>query len=160
MVVLICTTAGVLSLTTLIYAKERPFLGESDLQKVGISEFERVNPNLLIYPLKRLGEKARFLLILNRGHKDQYLQSLLDTRFKELVYIVDFNKTGFIAFSVDRYNTSLGLVKNRLVQISLDDRVKIKNRAAVLEKLRDRYRSGSVSWEKIQQAIDTTESLI
>ncbi len=146
--------------STHVYAKEQPFLTESELKEVNINQFEAINPNLLIYPFKRVGENIKFLLTFNKKDQDEYLLNGLDTRFKELVYIVDFNKTGFIAFSVDRYNTSIGQIKNRAIQLNDKNTTKIKKYLKVLERLRDRYHSGSASWEKIQQAVDTTRTII
>lgn len=139
------------------YAKEEPFLGKSDLNKVGITKYESINPNLLVYPLKRVGENLKLFSFFDKEKKDQYLLELYDKRFLELAYIINFNKTGFIGFSVDRYNTFVGTLKERSTSL---DRDKITKKIKVLEKLRDRYHSGSAPWEKIQQGVDTTKSLI
>lgn len=143
--------------TTPAFAREKPFLADTDLSAVNITQFEAINPNLLIYPFKRAGETAKIFLAFNKKDKDEYLLKLLDIRFKELVYIIDFNKTGFIAFSTDRYMTTIGQIKNRAIKA---DSTKIKKYLNLLEKLRDRYHSSSANWEKIQQAVDTTNTIL
>lgn len=136
-----------------------PFLTESELKEVNINQFDRVNPNLLIYPFKRTAENIKLLLIFNETKRDEYLLELLNTRLKELVYIINYNKIGFIPFSVDRYNTFAGQIKNHHIKLDDKNQIKIRKYITVLERLRDRYHSGSVSWVKIQQSIDTTKTL-
>lgn len=141
-------------------AKEKPFLKQDDLEKVNITQFESINPNLLIYPLKRWKENIQLHLLFDKQAKNQYLWELMEIRFKELVYIIDFNKIGFIAFSTDRYNTTIGRLKAKGVTVDGERNETLKSYITFLEKMRDRYHSGSVSWEKLQQSVDTTKGLL
>ncbi len=120
-----------------------------ELQELGFTRYETINGNSLIYFAKRIGEKV--MRVDN--------QTLLNTRFNELVYIANFRKTGFLAESAERYNSLAGkiaLQKNFSPKFLAETRNHIK----MLEKLRDLYHSNSLPWIQIKQALETTERLL
>lgn len=151
-------------LLTLIYpqgvlAASKTFLSEAGLKKLGFTEYEAINPNLLAFPLKRIGESV-ILKITPGERQKEYKWSLYEKRFKELVYIINYDKTGFIVESVDRYNSFSGTAK----ELGYGKDPKTKKQALqqikLLEILRDRYPSGSAYWVKIQEACDSAKGLI
>lgn len=143
-----------------VFAQSNSFLTQSELQQSGIDKYENINPNSIVYPFKRYIENLRLQLTFDSLSKQQYLWKLYSGRFKELVYIINFDKTGFLLETVDRYNTSVGRTKNQMSTLSLQQKEQINNNLKLLEKLRDRYHSGSAYWSKIQESVDTTRSLI
>lgn len=159
-IILFLLVINIFNLTGLVYAEDKYFLTELELKAAGITEFEKINPNLLIYPFKRLKENIKYVLIFNKQKKNEYLFDLLDIRFKELVYIINSDKIGFISFSADRFNTTIGQIKNRSIKLDERNNTKMRKYLKALERLRDRYHSGSASWEKIQQVVDTVRTII
>lgn len=140
------------------YAQQKIFLTQSQLQEFDFKNYESINTNQIIYPFKTIWENLGYYLILNS--KRNYLLNLYHKRFKELVYIINYDKTGFLPETVDRYNTFAGRMKNQSQTINEDEKKFIIKNLRLLEKLRDRYHSGSAYWVKIQEAVDTTKSLI
>lgn len=141
-----------------VSAQQPAFLSQAEFTKLGFSGYERINPNLLIYPLKRFTEELK-LNLLDDGKKKRYYHKLFDVRFKELVYIVNNRKEGFIFFTADRYNSFVGTIKSQYPPDAAE-KIKISDYLKILEILRDRFPSNSPYWEKLQQTIDTTKSLI
>lgn len=134
-------------------------VGYNQVLTVSTSQYESINPNLLVYPLKRIYEEIKLNLLPGKERKGEYLYQLFEVRFKELVYIVNNKKEGFIEFSADRYNSFVGRIKNQYPPDN-GQRAKISGYLKMLEILRDKYHSNSLYWEKLQQTIDTTKSLI
>lgn len=124
-----------------------------------LTETELINPNLLIYPLKRLYEEIRLNLLPGKQQKREYFYHLFEVRFRELVYIVNHKKEGFIVFTADRYNSFAGKIKKDYPPDSTNSR-RFKTYLKLLERLRDIYPANSEYWEKLQQTIDITHSLI
>lgn len=144
---------------SIIFAAQPAFLKEAELKSLGFTSYEHINPNLLVYPLKRLSEEIKLKLTFNRQKKKEYLYSLYEVRLKELVYIVNNKKEGFIFFTADRYNSFLGRLKKEYPP-NTDFKIKTENYIKLLERLRDIYPANSLNWVKLQQTIDTTRSLI
>ncbi len=145
-------------LSSTAFAKEKTFLTEDELKSFGFISYEQINPNLLIYPLKRGYEQIKLTFIPN-NLKKEYAYQLLEKRLKELTFIINFKKEGFIPYAADRYNTFVGKTKLNYPP-DANDKLKIKNYLKMLERLRDIYPANSPNWEKIQQTVDTTKSLI
>lgn len=118
-------------------------LGDQELKIMGFGGYELINGNSLFYPFKRLQEKI--------FSKPQ--EALFDSRFRELAYIANFRKTGFLEKAVERYNSTAG-------QIILQDKDKVLRYINILEKLRDGYPANSLPWIQIKQALETTQRLI
>lgn len=152
------TCCIIFSQLSIVYASHKVFLSEAELRSLGFTSYEHINPNLLIYPLKRSSEEIK-LLFLPQSQKKEYLYQLFEIRFKELIFIANNKKEGFIFFTADRYNTFVGKIKGSYL-LDTDTRVKLSKNLKILEILRDRYPSNSPYWEKIQQTIDTTRSLL
>lgn len=144
--------------STVIVASHSTFLTSNQLNELGFTTFEKINPNLQIYPLKRIMENLKLNLILGEKQKRKYLYKLFEKRFSELVYVLNYKKEGFYVETVDRYNTFAGIIK--ISPQDDKDKDQMVAFSIILQKLRDRYPSGSAYWIKIQEAIDTTESLI
>lgn len=132
---------------------------KEELRSAGFSEYESINPNLLIFPVKQIVEKIELTLTFNKEDKTKYQYTLLDKRFKELVFIINFKKTGFLEETVARYNTHIGnLIKNNK-DIAINYKDKLSDYIKVLKTLQDRYNSISSYRLLIQYAIDTTKRL-
>lgn len=143
---------------SIVFAKEG-YLGDSELKSFGFANYEQINSNQLIYPLKRISEDIKLKLLLGREQKQQYIYNLLDIRLRELVYIVNSRKEGFLFFTADRYNSFVGRIKKDY-PLSADLKINFLGHIKLLERLRDIYPANSPNWEKLQQTIDTTKSLI
>lgn len=149
-----------MNFTTATYALDHTLVPEQELKSAGFKEYESINPNLLIYPIKRLSERIELTLLLNREDKAKYQYTLLDKRFRELVFIINFKKTGFLEETVLRYNSHLGNLIANNKNLAPNYRNKISNYTIVLKTLQDRYDSKSAYRLLIQQAIDSTKRLI
>lgn len=141
-------------------AAEKTLLSKHELNTVGFEKYESINPDSLLYSAKRLGEQAQTFLTFNNDEKTRRPFKLLSTRFNELVYIVNFQKTGFYTEVVSRYNTQIGKIKLASKNIYPADRDNLIKKIKILEILRDRYPANSSYWLNMQQAIDTTKSLL
>lgn len=141
------------------YASEKQYLSNDQIQAFGFTSYEKINPNLLIYPLKRIAEEIKLKFIFSQNAKRDYLYKLYETRFNELVYIINNRKEGFLAFTADRYNSQVGTLKRENIK-SEDFKIRIQSKVHFLERLRDIYPANSEIWIKLQQSIETTKSLI
>ena len=146
------------SITT--FASDHTLVPEQELKSAGFSRYELINPNLLIYPIKRLAERMETTLLFGKEDKTKYQYNLLDKRFKELIFIINFKKTGFLEETVQRYNSQLGYLIINNKNLAQDNKEKISNYIYVLKTLQDRYNSVSAYRLLIQQAIDSTRRLI
>lgn len=135
---------------TTTYATQT-LLSNQDLKALNFAGYEKINPNSLLYPIKRSIES-----ILNSNSSSPL--SKYNSRFSELVYIINHQKTGFLEETVTRYNSFLGSLKT-LPKTSIP-KEKITNSIKILETLRDKYPSNSPYRMLIQQSIDTTRGLI
>lgn len=134
-----------------------PFLTTAELQVLGFSQYESINPNSLVYPIKQLSEKIQLMLIPDQ-EKGQFYADLTDKRFNELVFILNNQKTGFMDETIGRYNSAVGQLKANYP--AAVDKNRTEQKIKILETLRDRYHSGTGHWVNIQQTIDTTNSLL
>ncbi|OGE33545.1 hypothetical protein A3D83_01075 [Candidatus Daviesbacteria bacterium RIFCSPHIGHO2_02_FULL_41_10] len=149
-----------LNYTQTVSALKKTLVSEQELKETGFTEYESINPNLLIYPLKQLVEKAKLNLFVNKNSKVKYKYTLLDLRFRELVFIINFQKTGFLEEAVGRYNSYLGDLMINHKGSALDYKDTLSGYINVLKNLQDRYDNISSYRLLIQQAIDTTRRLI
>lgn len=143
-----------------VMAKTQELVPREQLQSIGFTEYESINPNSLIYQLKRLGENVRLLFVLDDTSKKKYYTHLFEIRFIELIYIINFQKTGFLAETVNRYNVFIGKAKPYYKHFDPNSINKINKYIDILEKLRDMYPANSSYWLSIQQAIDSTRNLL
>lgn len=141
-------------------AFEHTLITDQELNSTGFTGYESINPNLLIFPVKQIIEKIELTLIFNKEDKAKYQYNLLDKRFKELVFIINFKKTGFLEETVQRYNSHLGNLIANNKDLALDYKDSISSYTMVLKTLQDRYDSKSAYRLLIQQAIDSTRRLI
>lgn len=146
------------SITT--FASDHTLVSKQELKSAGFSGYESVNTNLLIFPVKQIIEKIKLTLIFNKEDKTKYQYIILDKRFKELVFIINFKKTGFLEETVQRYNSHLGNLMVNDKNLASDYKDKISSYTLVLKTLQDRYDSKSAYRLLIQQAIDSTRRLI
>lgn len=142
-----------------VSASQPRYLNDIELKSLGFTSYESINPNLLIYPLKRISENIKLKLIFNKQKKKEYLYQLYEIRLRELVYIINNRKEGFLLFTADRYNSFVGVLKMENV-IDQDLKLQIESKVKILERLRDIYPANSENWTKLQQTIATTKSLI
>ena len=106
-----------------------------------------MNTNSLLFFAKRIGEK-----IINVDD-----QTLLNTRFNELVFIANFRKTNFLGEASSNYNAIAGRIIDGQSHLPED---KTRTYIKILEKMRDLYHSGSLPWIQLQQSLETTQRLI
>lgn len=141
-----------------ILASNNTLVPAQELKSVGFDKYESINPNLIIFPIKRSIESLKLKLIFNNEDKIKYEYELLDTRFRELVFIINYKKTGFLREAVNRYNSLAG--KLILENKNKAPTEKLSTYANVLKTLQDRYDNLSSYRLLIQEAIDTTKRFI
>ena len=144
---------------SIVSAAAPGYLNDMELSSLGFTSYEYINPNLLVYPLKRINEKLKLKLLINREQKREYAYKLYEIRLKELVYIVNNKKEGFLTLTADRYNSFVGILKTEF-PVDEQSRSKFESSIKLLERLRDIYPANSPNWDKLQQTVDTTRSLI
>lgn len=135
-------------------------VSKEELRSLGFTRYALINPNSLLYQFKRLSEEIRLMLIFNNKDEERYYGHLFDIRFKELIYIINSKKTGFLEETVNRYNVFTGKIKPYYKNIDTQSQNKINKYIGILEKLRDMYPANSSYWLSIQQAIDSTRGLL
>jgi len=116
---------------------------------------EQINPNLLIYPFKRMFEKIKLKLILNPQDKASYQCLILEKRFKELLYITSSGKTSFLPSVNQRYANSYVVYKKTYPTFQCSNIN--RDNQKVLESLRDNYPANSAYWLIFQQTLDETK---
>ncbi|SRR4030066_1144413 len=127
---------------------------QNDMKNYGFGGYEKLNPDSLLYIFKRVDEKVDYFFINNKEKKSEYYKNILGKRYKELVYIINVEKTGFLEETASRYISLVEQMKSDDVYSLSNEEV--KQRILILEKLRDNYPSNTPYWLIIQQAIDTT----
>lgn len=150
----------VVSISPAAYLPKKTLVSQREMDSTGFTGYELINPNLLIYPFKQLVEKIELTLMLDNTARAKYQYALLDKRFKELVFIINSEKTSFLEEAVGRYNAHLGNLMISNKDYAVNNKKKIFNYVMVLKNLQDRYNSISSYRLLIQQAIDTTNRLI
>ncbi len=110
--------------------------------------FELINPDSKFYQVKRLGEKIK---------GSEYLPTLLDRRFREILYLIDKNQLGQLENALARYNATAGV----LLEIPQEERdVKnIETYKSEFAKIRDKFPANSSFWLFVQSSLDTTNRL-
>lgn len=141
-------------------ASEQTLMTINELNAIGFVKYESLNPNSLAYPLKSIEERIKLSLMFNEYAQSRYSISLVNTRFRELVYIINFKKTGFLNEAVGRFNTQVGKIKLNSNLINSNYKNKYHKDMLILEVLRDKYPANSAYWLNIQQTIDTLRSII
>jgi len=143
--------------TTTVSAQEKGGNGQIIL--------EVINPDSAFqYRLKRLGEKFRTITtnIFNKSKTGELMLELTQKRAKELLYIVDKQKTEHLEITTSRFITYTGLLTNELKEGVNKEEVanKMKVYIAPLTKLRDNFPAQTAQWLFLQQAIDSTNVLL
>ena len=143
-----------------VFASSHTLVSEEELKSLQFTGYESINPNLLIFPVKRIVENFNLKLKRNKNDKVKYQFLLFDIRFKELVFIINFQKTGFLEETVERYNSFIGdtILNNK--EVWLLQKNQISTYIIILKSLQDRYNSESAYRLLIQQAIDSTRRII
>ncbi len=123
-----------------------------------------VNPdNYLIYPIKRLIEKAIILTKLSQQAKTDYYKYLVLTRLAELKYVVENKMIGEVQTSTQRLSYQIGiltdyinlngvLTKNKRTENEFLSKYK-----TMLENLRDQYPANSSYWMLVQHSINSID---
>lgn len=130
---------------------------QSELKMNGFVGYEKLNPDSLLYIFKRASEKLTLNFKKNESKKREYKTVVLQRRFRELVYIINTQKTGFLEETINRYGSYVGSL-NIPSDVDLK-REEIENKTNMLRKLRDRYPANSPYWLQVQQAVDITKRL-
>lgn len=147
-----------LNFSNTVFASEHTLITEQELKSSGFGEYESINPNLLVFPIKRILETISLKLSLDKKSKIKYQYDLLDKRYRELVFIINYQKTGFLRESVDRYDSLLGKLISKYKDQAPKEKISIY--INVLKNLQDRYNNESAYRLLIQEAIDSTKRLI
>lgn len=148
------------SLPPSAHLPKKTLVPQQEMDSTGFSGYEIINPNLLIYPVKQLFEKIELTLMSDNTTRTKYQYTLLDKRFKELVFIINSERTSFLEEAVGRYNSHLGNLMINNKDFAFNYKERISNYTRILKNLQDRYNSISSYRLLIQQAIDTTNRLI
>jgi hypothetical protein len=121
--------------------------------------YEKINPDSRIYPLKRAWEKLMLSLSFSEGQKKQYMQKLVETRFKELVYVADKKKLHEFEKASSRYNTMIGEYIQKYSDTKKDMGESAKNYQQILGELRKQYESDFAYWSFLKSSQETTQKL-
>lgn len=158
---LIAAVAVIISTLSAKFFEKEQTVPLSELQRNGFKKYDLINPNLLIYPLKNIKENTQYFLIHTDSQKVNYYQELFDSRFNELVYVLNFKKTDFWSESMNRYNNLLGVINtDPLYKGKIPgSNKKIDEHINVLRSIQDRYPADTPYWRLIKQSIDATEGL-
>jgi len=120
-------------------------------------EYEKINPGNVFYPLKRLSEKTRKKFTSGEGRKE-FMYTLLERRYKELIYLAKNKKLGQMETSTSRFMTQLGEILDTN-SVLIERKELINEYRGVLMKARDLYESNSAYWLFLQQSLDLSTEL-
>lgn len=118
-----------------------------------------INPDLFLYPLKRLQENILLKFIPAEGLYN-FHSSLLKTRLAELKHVAEKRLLSHIEKSSQRLAYQTGIYTQNVISKKSDDDAKevlkdFEDYKKVLVVLRDLYEANSSYWILIQQDIDT-----
>lgn len=144
---------------TLLISKPSFAQNEASSESAQNVKYESINPDSFFYPFKRLWEKIGFNLSFSEDQKREYMQKLLDTRFKELVYVAKEKKYSEFEQASSRYNTLIG----EYIQKYSDKKKAVEESAGSYEKilgeLKKQYESDYAYWSFLKSSQETTQNL-
>ncbi|MBU0569234.1 hypothetical protein KKB40_00440 [Patescibacteria group bacterium] len=124
---------------------------------------QRINPDHIVYPAKRLWEKFREKTIRNHESKVSYYESLIEVRLSELGYIVKDRNIGQTQKAGERFSYFSGTLTEYLLEKEGVDedkkrlKEKFTNYKVPLEELRDEFPANSSDWMMISYCIDSLD---
>lgn len=118
--------------------------------------YESINPDSILYPMKRLWEKTEEKLPWTDRKK--FLESQLDRRFKELYYVAKEKKLSQFEIATNRFNTSIGQL-NDVKNTDLNLKERAKNYQISLKNLKTTYEEFAYT-NLLQQAEESLGGLI
>ena len=123
-------------------------------------EFESVNPGSPYYIFKRIKETFTLnLLTFGEQNKAKYSEQLLDTRLRELAYMVKKGQTGILDNGAHRYTNQAGIIIEKYLKIDQNFKSQAQKYIPILSRLRDYYPSNTPQWLMIQESVDTTKRI-
>jgi hypothetical protein len=132
---------------------------QEEKEMLALDGHESISPGSLLYPVKRLGEKIKLSLLKNRETKAEYVALLLSRRFKEMVYLDEQEKSGFLVESANRFNATAGQIKSDFYPPEEKLKAQLPSYLSALEKLRDKSPANTANWLTFQQCLDTIRQL-
>lgn len=122
--------------------------------------FESVNPGSPYYIFKRIKETFTFnFLTFGEQNKAKYSETLLDTRLRELAYMVKNGEVGILDNGAHRYTNQAGTILQKYLKIDPNFKSQAQKYLPILNRLRDYYPSNTPQWLMIQESVDTTQRI-
>ena len=124
---------------------------------------QKINPDHIVYPAKRLWEKFREKTIRNHESKVNYYESLIEVRLSELAYIAKNKNIGQMQKAGERFSYFSGTLTEYLLDKEGvdEDKKRLKEKFAdykePLGELRDEFPANSSDWMMVSYCIDSLE---
>lgn len=120
---------------------------------------ESVNPGSFLYPVKRFFENIQLnYLSGGKDKKAKTMSNMLDTRFKELVYVSKNKRVDDFEKASSRYVTTLQTIAKDYHAEDKDLNKQLASYKPVLEEQLKKYEGDYAYWSFIKQAIEVTDS--
>lgn len=123
-------------------------------------KYDKTNPGSPYYIFKRLKETV-ILNFLKFGEKNKakYSEGLLETRLKELTYIVREGQMGILENVAHRYTNQAGVIIEKYLKLNQGFKPQAERHIPILGSLRDAYPSNTPQWLMIQESVDTAKRI-
>ena len=122
-------------------------------------EYESINPDSIFYPLKRTWEKFYLMIQFTENGRKEYMQKLIDIRFKELVYIAKNQKLSEFKQASSRYNSVIGEYTGKFSNTKDKIGQSAKSYSNILGELRKQYDSDFAYWSFLKSSQETSQEL-
>lgn len=124
---------------------------------------EKVNPNHVAYPIKRLWEKFQEKTTRKHEKKVSFYETLIEKRLSELGYIAKSKNIGQVQKASERFSYFSGVLTEYLIEQegAGEDKKRLTEKFASykepLSELRDEFPANSSDWMMISYCIDSLE---
>lgn len=122
-------------------------------------DYEAVNPDSFFYPLKRTWERMYLMFQFTENGRKEYMQKLIDIRFKELVYIANNKKLSEFETASSRYNTVIGEYTDKFSNTKDKVGDSARKYSSILGQLKEQYNSDFAYWSFLKSSQETTQGL-
>lgn len=122
-------------------------------------KYEVVNPDSILYPLKRTWERMVLMFQFTENGRKEYMQQLIEIRFKELVYVANNKKLAEFEEASSRYNSMIGEYTEKFSNTKDKVGESAKKYSSILGQLKEQYNADFAYWSFLKSSQETAQGL-